>query len=59
MLAATTAQRLYRMGLTVAEEQLVELGGEGGEEAPEGGHQPADNSRQPGGFALAYRDRDG
>ena len=33
---------------TKAEDELVELGGEGGEEAGEGCEQPAHHARQPG-----------
>ncbi len=43
----------------VAEVELVELAGEGGEEASEGHHQSAHDRRQPGGLppADAHRQR--
>ncbi len=41
----------------VAEKQLVELRGEGGEEESERGHQPAHDGRQAGGLAPAHGHR--
>ena len=43
----------------VAEDDLVELAGEGGEEAAEAEHEPAHHRRDPRGLPLADGDGEG
>lgn len=43
--------------LTITEEELVELRGKRGEEAAEGGYEPAHHSRDSRGLAHAQRHR--
>ena len=43
----------------VAEDDLVELTGEGGEQTAEGQHEAAHHRRDPGGLPLTHRHRQG